>query len=290
MTTAASALDIKVRKVDFGIEDVPRHYAEDNIFATHYINSMHIVFPEGEKFFIRSARRFMDQIKDDPELLDRVKKFIGQEGVHHKEHQKFWDILERMDLNPRRFARFYNYTAYNFLEKGFMRLLGKKRGDLMALSVTTALEHFTALLGDGGLRHTPFKNLPDEVQMLMQWHAAEELEHKSVCFDLYQKVGGDYKTRVAGMIFASIFLWLYLMSGQLYFVATDDQKEWSKIPGQYLRFMIGWFNNEGIKNVRSMYRDYYKRNFHPDDHDNYHLARDFFEENKAYFEKMGVEA
>lgn len=290
MTTAPSTSDIKVRKVDFDIADISRHYAGENIFATHYINSMHIVFPEGEKFFIRSARRYMEQIKDDPELLDRVKKFIGQEGVHHKEHEKFWDILEKMNLKPRRFARFYSYTAYNFLEKGIFNLLGKKRGAYLSLSVTAALEHFTALLGDGGLRHDPFSGLPEEVRLLLHWHAAEELEHKSVCYDLYEKVGGDYPTRVAGMVFATIFLWLYLGAGQMYFVAMDDQKDWTKLPGQYVSFMTNWLSNKGMSNIRDMYQDYYKKDFHPDDHDNYHLAREFFEEHKDFFEKMGVEA
>jgi predicted metal-dependent hydrolase len=249
---------------------------------------MHIVFPEGEKFFIRSARHYLDDIKDDAELVDRVKKFIGQEGVHHKEHEKFWDILDDMGLKPRRFARFYSYTAYHFLEKSMRAVAGKERGPLMALSVTAALEHFTALLGDGGLRMDPFGTLPHDVKMLMHWHAAEELEHKSVCYDLYEKVGGDYPTRVAGMMLATIFLWLYLGAGQIYFVAMDDQKNWRTILPQYLAFMRKWVSTEGISNIRKMYLDYYKRDFHPDDHDNYHLARDFFEKNKDYFEKMGV--
>jgi len=280
---------IKVRRVDFDFTDVKsRHYAGGNIFLTHYINSMHIVFPEGEKFFIRSARAFMDQIKDDPELLDRVKKFIGQEGVHHKEHEKFWDILDMMNLKPRRFAKFYSYTAYNFMERG-MRLLAGKKESLLALSVTTALEHFTALLGDGGLRSEPFKELPEEVRMLMRWHAAEELEHKAVCFDLYEKVGGDYNTRIAGMVLSTIFLWLYLMAGQMYFVAMDDEKKWWQLPGQYATFLKGWLGTESMKNVRSMYLDYYKKDFHPDDHDNYGLASDFFKEYETYFQKMGVE-
>ena len=185
-----------------------------------------------------------------PELLDRVKKFIGQEGIHHKEHEKFWDILEDMNLKPQRFARFYNYTAYNFPEKGLFRLLGNKRGAHLALSLTSALEHFTALLGDGGLRHDPFSGLTKEVRLLLHWHAAEELEHKSVCFDLYNKVGGDYPTRVAGMVLASIFLWLYIGAGQMYFVAMDDQKDWSKLPEQYYTFLKSWLSNEGMTNIR----------------------------------------
>lgn len=288
MTTEAIP-NIKVRKVNFNFDEVPRHYARNNIFFTHLINSMHIVFPEGEKFFIRSARAYMDQIKDDPELLDRVKKFIGQEGVHFKEHEKFWDVLEAMNLKPRRFARFYSYTAYNFLEKGVRKLVGGK-GNMLALSVTAALEHFTALLGDGGLRANPFRDLPDELETMLKWHAAEELEHKAVCYDLYVKVGGTQDMKVAGMVIATLFLWVYLFMGQMYFVAVDDKKNWKTMPKDYLDFLTGWMSNQGMRNIYSMYLDYYKKDFHPDDHDNYDLAREFFEANRDYFSKMGVEA
>lgn len=281
--------NIKVRKVDFNVKDTSRYYGNGNIFLTHYINAMHIVFPEGEKFFIRSARRFMKDIKGNKQLTDRVMKFIGQEGVHHKEHEKFWDVLENFGLNPRPFAKFYNYTAYNFIEKRLFQLMGKKQGNLMALSVTTALEHFTALLGAGGLEeNNPFNNLPKDLKLLLQWHAAEELEHKSVCYDLYEEVGGTYEMRIAGMVFASIFLWVYLLGGQAYFIAVDKEKDWKQMPSQLIQFWKGFLSSKGVKNLREMYLDYYKRDFHPDDHDNYHMAEAFFEEHKEYFEQMGI--
>jgi len=33
---------------------------------------------------------------------------------------------------------------------------------------------------------------------------------------------------------------------------------------------------------------YFKRDFHPNDNDNYYLANDFFAENREYFEEMLV--
>ncbi|MCB0502923.1 MAG: metal-dependent hydrolase [Bacteroidetes bacterium] len=280
--------NIKVRRVDFDVSKIIRYYSNNNIFGTHYINAMHIVFPEGEKFFIRSAKRYLDQIKNNPTLVDRVKKFIGQEGVHHKEHEKFWNILEGMGLKPYRLAKIYDTIAFKYLENGLFKLLPKKRAELLALSVTTAAEHFTALLGDGGLRSNPFGDLSPDVKLLLQWHCAEELEHKSVCFDLYQEVGGDYNTRVAGMVIASVLLWFFLFGGQMYFVANDKEKDWKKIPSDFFEFWKAFLNSEGVNNIGKMYLDYYKKDFHPDDHDNYQLAEDFFKEHQAYFEKMGV--
>jgi predicted metal-dependent hydrolase len=286
----AGTANIKVRKVNFNVQDINKYYVNGNIFGSHFINSMHIVFPEGEKFFIRSVRRYMDEVKDDPELIDRIKKFIGQEGVHNKEHEKFWDILENMGVPAYKYANFYSKTAYQYFEKGLFGLLGQKRGNVFALSVTTALEHFTALLGEGLLQKSPFYDLPEDVSMLLKWHAAEELEHKSVCYDVYEKVSGDYATRVAGMVTASGLLWLYIIGGQMYFVATDKDKKWTTLPIDFVKFISAVGGSKSIRSVAKMYFDYYKRDFHPDQHDNYGLASKFFEDNKAYFQKMGVEA
>lgn len=287
MTTGTA--NIKVRKVDFDVQDIKKYYVDGNMFGTHFLNAMHIVFPEGEKFFIRSVRHYMNEVKDDPELIDRIKKFIGQEGVHNVEHEKFWGILENLGIPAYKFADFYDKTAYKYFEQGFYKLLGKKQGHKFALSVTTALEHFTALLGDGLLRKNPFFDLPKEVEMLLKWHAAEELEHKSVCYDVYEKIGGDYNTRIAGMVVATGLLWIYLGAGTVYFVATDKDKKVQDLPMDFIGFIQTLYKSESMRSVVRMYLDYYKKDFHPDDHDNYGLASDFFKENEAYFKKMGVE-
>lgn len=281
----ASTPNIKVRKVNFNVQNINKYYVDGNVFGSHFINTMHIVFPEGEKFFIRSVRRYMDEVKDDPALVDRIKKFIGQEGVHNKEHEKFWDILEGMGVPAYKYADFYSKTAYQYFEQGVFKLLGQKRGGEFALSVTTALEHFTALLGEGLLQKSPFYDLPEDVSMLLKWHAAEELEHKSVCYDVYEKVSGDYPTRVAGMLTATGILWFYLIGGQIYFVATDKDKKWIDMPLDFAKFMLAVGASKSIRSVFKMYLDYYKPDFHPDHHDNYGLANKFFEDNKAYFQK-----
>ena len=288
MTTGTA--NIKVRKVNFDVKDINKHYVDNSIFGTHFVNAMHVVFPEGEKFFIRSVRHFMKDVKDDAELTDRIKKFIGQEGVHNVEHEKFWGILENMGIPAYKFANFYNKSAYRFVEGNIFRFLGKKKGHEMTLSITTALEHFTALLGEGLLVRNPFFDLPKDVEMLLKWHAAEELEHKSVCYDVFQKVSGDYNTRIAGMLIASGILWFYLGAGQLYFVAVDKNKNWIDLPKDLAQFLYTLSKSESMRSVAKKYFDYYKKDFHPDDHENYHLATEFFEKNKAYFEKMGVEA
>ena len=88
---------LKVRNVSFNFDKVPKHWILNSAVATHFINSMHIVFPEGEKFFIRSVRRFAKDVKDK-ELKQEINSFCGQEGIHAREHQRY---AHRPDVRTR---------------------------------------------------------------------------------------------------------------------------------------------------------------------------------------------
>lgn len=276
---------IKVRNVKFNFDKIEdKHYVRKNIFATHFLNSLHVVFPEGEKFFIRSARYFLNEIKD-PELKKQVREFVGQEGIHHREHERFWESLEKMGLEPRRFANFLNKTAFDGLEKGLFKILPDRFAKKFSLSITTALEHYTALFGGTALQREELKEfLPEEMYLMMQWHAAEELEHKAVCFDILEEVDNSYPLRISGMLVASGMLYFYAFAGMAYFVYMDENKDYKSMMGDLLKFISGFNMMPRNQESWKILFDYFRRDFHPDDHDNYHLAKEFFE---RYDEMLG---
>lgn len=73
---------IIVRRLNFGLEnETNRHYFDNNAVLTHFMNSMHSVFPDGERFFIRSVKAF-DKELESADLAARGKAFIGQEMQH----------------------------------------------------------------------------------------------------------------------------------------------------------------------------------------------------------------
>ena len=47
-------------------------------------------------------------------------------------------------------------------------------------------------------------DLDPTVRALWVWHALEEVEHKSVAFDVYRAAGGGYIRRVALMLLTSV--------------------------------------------------------------------------------------
>lgn len=208
MATTIFDTGMKVRRPKFRFgKDFKKHYANDNMFMTHFANALHMIFPDGEKFFIRSVQNYSDRITDE-KLKAEVRDFVGQEGVHFKVHQDFWKVMEAQDLPVKQFVKVYNKLAWEFLEPALYRIFPEKNARIFALAVTVALEHFTAMYGEYYFKNFA-KNeemLPLDMHMLFAWHAAEEIEHKSVSFDVYQYVGGGYFTRSFAMIFSTTLL------------------------------------------------------------------------------------
>lgn len=285
---ASLAGEIKVRNVTFPFDQVPKHWIMGNPIMTHFVNSMHIVFPDGEKFFIRSVRRFAKEI-DDPQLKKDIKGFCGQEGVHAREHERFWDVMEEQGLEPEGFASFLNKTAFSgkySLEQVILTYFNKvspRLGDKLALSITAGLEHYTAILANA-LFHEPIatnKKMAPQMLELLHWHASEEIEHKAVCFDVLKKVDDSYILRVSGMGIATVMLWSYLGMGQVYFIAKDKDFSIIQIPAYFLEFIntivLGEVGSGLAKNLLS----YFRKDFHPNDIDDLYLVENFFAD-KSY--------
>ena len=72
---------------------------------------MHIVFSEGEKFFIRSGLcRFAKDVKDK-ELKQEINSFADKkEFMPSRTSAFFWEVMEEQQIHPNRYAAFWNYT------------------------------------------------------------------------------------------------------------------------------------------------------------------------------------
>jgi len=67
------------RRVRFDLSRVPKYWHSESPFLTYFFMSLSIVFPEGERFFIDSVRRYEDRITD-PRTRAEVRAFIRQEA------------------------------------------------------------------------------------------------------------------------------------------------------------------------------------------------------------------
>jgi hypothetical protein len=244
---------------------LPRHWLAGSGAATHLANAVNLLFPAGERFFIRSVAHFLPRI-EDPVLRAQVKGFFGQEGEHARTHERFFQALERQGFQIRPFLQLYHRLAYDWLERVTtpeLRLAG-----------TAALEHFTALMAEGVLTDPIFDEAHPALRHLLKWHAAEELEHKAVAFDVLARVRPDHGLRMAGMALAATTLCAFWMLAVVLLVWQDPER------GRVIRELFGrrrW--RESILGgvfVRGI-REYARRDFHPSQRHNLDLARTYLE-------------
>jgi uncharacterized protein len=192
----------KPRAPRLGFEAVPRYWFAGSNAATQIANAVNLLFPAGERFFIRSVRHYLDRVS--PELQAQVKGFFGQEGRHAQAHEKLFDTLREQGYDIDSILERYERVAYEHIEKKSPRAL--------RLAVTVALEHFTAILAEDALTTDELSHAHPEIRRLLEWHAVEELEHKAVAFDVLKEVAPSYVLRMAGILLATLTLggfWLW---------------------------------------------------------------------------------
>lgn len=260
--------NVTPRKPDLKYSSISKYWLQENASASHVVNAVNLLFPAGERYFIRSVRKFLPQIKDET-LRKNVKGFFGQESMHAKEHEKYFDILRGHGYKFERFLKFYEFIAYTILEKVFPAQLN--------LATTAAAEHYTALLAEAVLGEKRiFDESDQEMQNLLKWHAAEELEHKSVAFDVLKTINPSYALRMAGLASATFILFNFWVIGSAVLLIQDKEVSWSRFIRE-MKEIRGRFDISKEVLARGV-RDYVQKDFHPDNLDNYHLATDFFKQ------------
>jgi hypothetical protein len=167
----------------FDLDDTPRHWVADAAVPTALGNTLHLIFPMGERFFVRAVKHFADQL-EDPKLRAQVKGFYAQEGRHAHEHERVFALLERHGYDVKPFLKFYKKIAFETIE----RVSPPK----LRLAVTVALEHYTAIMAEDALEHGLLDRAHASMRPLLAWHAAEEIEHKAVAFDVLKSVDDSY--------------------------------------------------------------------------------------------------
>lgn len=275
---------IKPRKMKHPFDDsIPRYWFAGNPLASHMVNGVNLLFPFGERLFIRSVKHYLDDIRDDPDLLARVRAFFGQEGHHAREHERWFEVLEAQGYEIREFL--------DRFERSLTRVVAAMPPALR-LSVTAASEHFTAImaeaaLGEGFIEKTAHPTLA----ALLMWHAAEEIEHKSVAYDVLQKVAPSYAVRMLGLAIATALLFVWWRAGTGMLLRQDGidrralRAQRRAIRAHHHKVVA---RADGEPNLlRDVFwrgiREYLRRDFHPDQRDNYHLA-------EAYLAKRAASA
>ena len=247
---------IPVRKVDLPFDQqIPNHWLDGSPVATHFFNGLNIVFPDGERFFIRAVQDHVDKITDE-RLRGRIKGFFGQEGWHAHEHERYFAVLEKQGYRIGTFLRrFHRFIA---LSNRFMPAA-------LRLSITAGAEHYTATLGANALDNALVDRSHPVMRQLIYWHALEELEHKSVAFEVLRQTHPSYLLRIAGFTVATVLLVVWTFTGMRMLLRQDGiDRHAARAEALRLRRVT---RAQMERALGKGIRDYLRRDFHPDQKD-----------------------
>jgi uncharacterized protein len=198
--------DITVRRVKFEFPDTPDTL--DDVFPgidpvrESYLVAFSLTMPALEPYLIRTYRSVADKISD-PVLAADVREFIGQEAQHFQNHRRVNDvilgrlgepvagelrrILDDLDRDYRRFNDTRSDRANLVYAEGFEAMTCA-----MAMTMFEEAAAGTASVGRSGA-FGPW-------QQLWSWHAAEEIEHRTVAFGVYEHLVGSHPYRAFGSL------------------------------------------------------------------------------------------
>ena len=253
-------VSIEVRKFDPQATETAGEYFFDNDpFKTHFMNGLSILFPEGERFFIRSVLAYRDRISD-PKLLREIKEFCAQEAQHTLVHEAMNALAARYGYPVAKLESLVRRDLRRFSNRG------KKspRARRAALAMTVCMEHFTAILAFQVLTNIEdtWQGLDPAVQALFKWHALEETEHKGVAFDVYQATGGSPLFLRIAMLFSTLFFLLGLFVNLTVLLYKDGSiRKWSTWKTG-VQFMFGPKQGFLVRPFRD-WLAFFKPGFHP---------------------------
>ena len=278
--TNRAGASFPVRRMNFDFNDVPEYWMNGSAGLTHFMTALSALFPAGEKFFIDSVRavRYHPSIKDDEALQKEISAFIGQEAMHTQEHVNFNASAQKFGHDVEALEKFTD-TAIQTAIQAFVKIV-KPFGmtkDMVDLTATTALEHFTATIASQLLVNKHIQELmTDETMSTMwYWHAIEENEHKAVAFDVYEGVFGKgvkaYALRTSSLVFAMTLIFLIQSSFVLRLLKQDKKLNLDELSVIY---KYAYSPSKGI--ITGMAKEmlaYFKPGFHPNDLDTVGLLK-----------------
>jgi predicted metal-dependent hydrolase len=183
--------EIVPRDLKFGMDDnVPSRWSPEQPEFSHVASAFMAALPYLEPYFIQNIREALPLLADKQIARD-ARAFIQQEARHAQQHRDWNQVLAR------------RFPGFDALERKIKTRLtnSRKRYSLpFRLAYTSGYEALTYQIACFILaeRQTLLQGADPRMLAMLAWHAAEEVEHKSVAFDVFQAVHGGYMLRLAG--------------------------------------------------------------------------------------------
>jgi uncharacterized protein len=258
-------MNLEVRNLEFNLEkQLAGDWLDGDAFKTAFFNALSMSFPAGERFFIDSVRHFKNDI-EDPKLQAEMSAFFGQEGMHSREHRRYNQKLCEL--------RGYSQERMEGRTERLVEDAKKRVTPELQLAATCGVEHLTAVLADKVLKGWMLENTEEEMRNLWRWHSAEELEHKSVAFDVFTEVSGSYRARKITLQLFTLFFLRDLLLNTAYMLKKDKALWKLSTWRSGFKFLFG--RGGLIREMRKDFMMYFDADFHPWDDDNRELLENW---------------
>ncbi|MBI4995437.1 MAG: metal-dependent hydrolase [Rhodocyclales bacterium] len=233
--------------------DLAGPWCNSDARASATLEAVSFVTPALERFFIRTVADCLPLAGNDAELERLCREFIHEEAEHTGAHRRLNSaLLTYMKAPPPGLAAV----------EGLLEFVNRRLSLSTRVALVAALEHFTAVLSKSYLRsHGRWQFGCNYARDLFHQHALEEIDHRSVAFDLWlHRGGGSVPVRLAAI--ASI-----LMVGAAYLGVATPWILHRKYGGSLAATLGGLLAKRQApagagSTLKDLFR-YVRRNYHP---------------------------
>lgn len=220
---------ITPRRPAFNFSETPLHWIYDDPLATQILNVINPITPAPERWFCQTFRDALPLVRDE-KLKQAAIAFIKQEGAHSYGHTLGNRRIEALGIDLSAYNRLMNRIFNDMLGP---KPLGYELSSPLLISVwlktrlamVAATEHLTGVLGHWILNAEALVQAPVDPEMLylLQWHAAEEVEHREVADAMFRHISNNIALRTAAALFVFPLFAGLSYHGSRYLVKHDAQ-------------------------------------------------------------------
>lgn len=242
---------------------IPAHWLPDNPAVTAVLNVYTVLVPSNEAFYMRTVARCLPMI-EDPRLKLLGREFIHQEAEHGVAHRRFWRVLDAQGYRFRRMERLVDRFIFRTTERIAPLAL--------RMSMVSCVEHINAFMAHEFLQQRILEGADPQVRAMMEWHFAEEIEHKSVSYDVLTTLWPSYALRLLGWALTSTLFYGLMTAGMCAFLVQDGAF-WKPGTWRGLARHLGRTHGMFKRTIRHLF-DYVRPSFHPSQLDDRQLSDD----------------
>ena len=181
-------------------------------------NAVSLGMPYAEPLFIKAVRSTYDRLDDD--LRARTETYVKQETGHHTQHKHFNDIISARYPSTLRLQRWMARAAHWIWGRSRrFNVAYAAAGEVLSYGVARWTEgHLARLMDDA----------EPVAATLFLWHLAEEVEHKSSTYQVYEEVDGSKLRYALALALAFVSLCTFTAIGTL-MQLWADRRLWKPI-------------------------------------------------------------